>query len=587
MKNMKTKHIILALLSPLAFASCDYLDFDETSGLVTKENVYLYFNSTKQALTQVYSYMPQGYEAFTTLNTVNGEDFAMRDCASDDGEFGATGATVQYVNNGSWSAINTYDTAWELYEGIRAANSFLVEIENTDFTRYEEDGQYQNWIRQLRYFPYEARVLRAYYFFELARRYGDIAMPTTVLTAEQANTIEKTPFDDVISFIVDECDACISNNNLPDSYVNEPSSEVGRITRGFAMALKSKALLYAASPLHNPTGDTQRWRESAQAAWDIINSGLYTLDPNLVDASTGNDYTTILNSPEVVLFRSNSADSEFELYNYPLRFTNGNRSGTDIPYTNFPSQNLVDAFETVNGYAVTLEDNVGWVSDDPNFDPQAPYDNRDPRFYRTILANGMEFSGGQGGTIETYEGGSDYYSTIEAGGTPTGYFLRRYVNENTSFETGTVTSFQHVWMIYRYAETLLTYAESMVNLYNDPEATGDYGLSARTALNQVRTNAGMPEIPACSASEFIERLRNEWRVEFAFEDHRFWDVRRWQIGNETQRQLYGVRIVRSGNTYTYYKNLYETRTWADRMYLYPIPQEERFKNTNLTQNTGW
>ena len=83
---MKTKHIILALLSPLAFASCDYLDFDETSGLVTKENVYLYFNSTKQALTQVYSYMPQGYEAFTTLNTVNGEDFAMRDCASDDGE---------------------------------------------------------------------------------------------------------------------------------------------------------------------------------------------------------------------------------------------------------------------------------------------------------------------------------------------------------------------------------------------------------------------------------------------------------------------------------------------------------------------
>ena len=115
----------------------------------------------------------------------------MRDCASDDGEFGAYAANIQNANNGNWSPIKTYDDAWTLYRGIRAANSFLTEIAQVDFSRYEHDGQYQNWMKQLKYFPYEARVLRAHYFFELARRYGDIAMPLEVLTEEEANTIGK------------------------------------------------------------------------------------------------------------------------------------------------------------------------------------------------------------------------------------------------------------------------------------------------------------------------------------------------------------------------------------------------------------
>lgn len=581
---MRSKYIIFSILASLSLASCNFLDYDETSGQLTKEDMYMYFSRTKGMLTQVYSYMPQGYEPFSTLNGYSTEDLAMRDCASDDGEFGTTSAAVQYVNNGNWSATRTYDTAWELYNGIRAANGFIIDVANVDLSRYEHDGQYDNWMRQLEYFPYEARVLRAYFFFELARRYGDIAMPLTVLTEAEANSINKTPFNEVISFIVSECDEAAQN--LPDSYVSEPSSEVGRITRGFAMAVKSKALLYAASALHNPSMDAELWKTSARAAQDIIKSGLYQLDPNLVDATTGNTYSTILNSPEVVLMRSNSASNTFELYNFPLSYTNGQRTGTSISDTNFPSQNLVDAFETVNGYAVTLGDN-GWECEDPAFDPQAPYDNRDPRFYRSVLTNGMTF---KERTIETFEGGNDYYSSVTDGATPTGYFLRRYIDETTSFETGAAVTTQHVWAIYRYAETLLAYAESMVNAFGDPEYTdGEFTLSARAALNQVRRNAGMPDVAPCSSAEFLQRLYNEWRVEFAFEDHRFWDVRRWKIGSDTQRQLYGLRIVREDDgTYTYYRNLYETRTWNDRMYLYPIPQDELYKNTNLNpQNTGW
>lgn len=107
-------------------------------------------------------------------------------------------------------------------------------------------------------------------------------------------------------------------------------------------------------------------------------------------------------------------------------------------------------------------------------------------------------------------------------------------------------------------------------------------------LNEVRINAGMPVITTTDKDEFIRALRNEWRVEFAFEDHRFWDVRRWKIGDSTQKELNGVTITKTANTLSFQKMLYENRTWTDRMYLYPIPQEELFKNEHLyPQNNGW
>ena len=364
---MKTYRIITTLLSAAVFVSCNYLDFDETNGLNTHDNIYKYFDNTKQMLTNVYSYIPQDFGAV---------EEAMRDCASDDAEFGNTGGGVQDFNNGNWSALKT------LYNGIRAANEFIASIADVDFSRFEYGPSYPNWERQLRYFPYEARMLRAFYFFELARRYGDIAMPTRMLTIEEANTIGKTSFDEVIGFIVAECDACAADGNLPNTYVGEPGNETGRITRGFALALKSKALLYAASELHNPSMDVERWKRSAKAALDLIETGLYSLDP----ADKSNNIT----SPEVVLLRMNSDDNTFELRNFPIRFTEGRR--TTAATGTFPTQELVDAFQTKNGYPVTLGVN-GWQCDDPQFNAQTPYANRDLRFARTILANGSQFKG--------------------------------------------------------------------------------------------------------------------------------------------------------------------------------------------------
>ena len=560
------KKIIYILSAALLLTGCNYLDFDETSALYNREDMYKTYSNIQKMLTNIYGYMPN-------KDIVDVSD-AMRDCGSDDAEFGDPSATVQRYNNGNWSALQTVDTKWSLYNGIRSANEFLESIKEVDISRYQYDSKYNQWQQHLALYPYEARTLRAYYLFELARRYGDIPMPLTMLSVDEANSIHKTPFDEVIDFIVEECDTCILK--LPDSYMNMLDSEYGRVTRGFAMAVKTKALLYAASPLHNATGDKAKWLKAAKAAQDIIESGLYTLDPNETANAAGNS------SPEVIMQIMRSESNSFEKYNFPVRLTMGKRTSMSGTY---PTQNLVDAFQTLGGYDITLTED-GWQTDDPAFDITKPYEGRDPRFARAVLADGMQL---KGYTIETFVGGADYSATRQDLGSPTGYYLRRYIMENSDFTPEAEVGQKHSWIVYRYAEALMTYAEAANEYFNDPDATNaELHLSARAALNQIRANAGMPDVTVAGHDAFKTAVQREWRVEFAFEDHRFWDVRRWKIGPETQKEISGVQIIKGAEGKTYSRMKVESRTWADRMYLYPIPQSELFCNTNLgPQNPGW
>ena len=546
-------------------AGCNFLDFDESSSDYSRDDMYRTYSNIQKMLTNIYGYMPN--------KNIYDISSAMRDCGSDDAEYGDPDASVQRFTNGTWSALNTVDDKWStMYSGIRSANEFLESIKTVDLSMYQYETKYQRWLEHLQYYPYQARVLRAYYFFELARRYGDIPMPLTMLTAEEANMIVKTPFDDVIDFIVSECDE--SAKNLPDTYVGLLDDEVGRVTRGFALAVKTKALLYAASPLHNPSGDKSKWEKAAAAAKEIMDLNIYQLDPD----EKANNST----SQEVIFAIMRSESTSFELYNFPVRFTEGQRT---YIAGNYPTQNLVDAFQTANGYDITLGAN-GWQTSDPDFDVTKPYEGRDPRFARAILADGMTF---KGSTIETFVGGKDYSATRNDLGSPTGYYLRRYIQESTSFTPENTVTNKHQWIVYRYAEALLTYAEALNEYLGDPTTTGGaFSISALEALNMVRANAGMPDVKATSQSDFREAVRREWRVEFAFEDHRFWDVRRWDIGQATQGQIDGVEITRSGGKSNYKRVTVETRTWSARQNLFPIPQSELFCNTNLNpQNTGW
>jgi hypothetical protein len=567
---MKKIFYILSLV--VLSAGCHVLDFDETSSDFTREDMLTSYSNIEKVLTNVYGYMPN--------KDIADVSSALRDCGSDDAEYADPEASVQRFTNGNWSAISTVDDKWSLFGGVRAANDFLDMVwdeeakdikeqikENLSIFKYT--SKYNQQMEQLALFPYQAKVLRAYYFFELARRYGDIPMPLVKLTAEEANEIEKTSFDEVINFIVAECDEAAAK--LPNTYVGMLDDQIGRVTKGFALAVKAKALLYAASPLHNPGGDKTKWQKAALAAKAIMDLNYYRLDP----AEKANNYL----SPEVIMAICRSESSSLEANNYPVRLTYGLRNSMG---GSFPTQNLVDAFQTKNGFDITLGAN-GWETNDPNFDVTKPYENRDPRFARAILANGMTF---KGFTIETFVGGKDYSATRSDLGTVTGYYLRRYLVEDVDFTPEAQKSAKHQWIVYRYAEALLSFAEA-ANEYLGSPTDASLGISALDALNQVRENADMPSVEVTTYADFQKAVRREWRVEFAFEDHRFWDVRRWDIGQSTQGQVDGVEIIKSGNNFTYSRKTVENRSWAAKMNLFPIPQSETFSNPNLTQNTGW
>ena len=557
------KKLVYILSAFILVTSCSFLDFDETSTQNTRETMYTTYSNIQKMLTNIYGYMPN--------KDIADVSSALRDCGSDDAEYADPDASVQRFTNGNWSPVQTVDDKWSLYKGIRSANEFLESFETIDLSMYQYDAKYARWQEHLQYYPYQARVLRAYFFFELARRYGDIAMPLTMLTAEEANAIGKTSFDDVIDFIDRECTECAAH--LPTTYIGLLDNEYGRVTNGFALAVRAKALLYAASPLHNPGKDKAKWQKAAKAAKDIIDLNQYVLDK----AEKANNYL----SREVIFAIARSESTSFERYNFPVRFTEGQR--TSMAGT-FPTQNLVDAFQTKAGYDITLQAD-GWHTDDPAFDITKPYEGRDPRFARAILANGMTF---KESTIETFVGGKDYSATRGELGTVTGYYLRRYIQESTSFTPENTVTNKHQWIVYRYAEALLSYAEAVNEYLGSPTATdATFTMSALEALNQVRANADMPDVEVTSYADFQTAVRREWRVEFAFEDHRFWDVRRWNIGQSVMGQIDGVEIVKNGSALSYSRKVVESRVWAEKMNLYPIPQSETFNNANLTQNTGW
>lgn len=556
--KIKSFYILMAILFSLT--ACDHLDFDESVG-ESKEFYYSYFDKTRSLVNHHYSYL---YQDFGVLNG------AMLDCATDDAEYAYTSSNVQNFNNGSWSALNTLDARWsESYKAIRSINDFLKSYEDADFSRFENNVNYEDNLKLMKSLTFEARLLRALYLFDLAKRYGDIPMPMSVLTIEEANNVSETSFDNVIEFIVDECDATAAE--LPTVYTQDVG-ETGRVTKGVAMALKSRALLYAASKLHNQSGDVEKWKKAAAAAANLMNTGIYQLEAN-INTDITNKITSA--SKELIMVRRNGTGNDFEKKNFPIGYEGGN-SGT------CPTQNLVDAFQTKTGYDVALTQ-AGWQSDDPNFNAENPFANRDPRMNKILLYNGVSF---KGRALECFQGGKDGQPV--QGASVTGYYLKKYIKENIDLTPGINSKDYHHWIVFRYAEILLNYAEAMNEAFGADYTDATYTMSATEALNMVRTRAKMPAVSAgLSKEDFNWVLRRERRVELAFEGHRFWDIRRWMIGEDTQKNIYGAEIVKSGDNVNYSLKLVETRVWDNKMNLYPIPQREIYINKKLTQNSGW
>lgn len=549
---MRYLKYLLFFVVLLSFTGCDYLDYDE---IQPYNDVLIWADRyrTRDFLNNVYGRMG------TDLNQIGD---AVRASATDDAEEYSTFADVQKMNDGRWSAIQNVDGRWsDLYNGIRQANAFLEKFSVDSFKSRQYNDDFEQWMEQFRLFPYQAQFLRALLYFKLIKRYGHVPLITKTLPLDEANQVKPSSYEEVTDFIVNQCDSVIPL--LPITYNSLPYNETGRATRGAAMALKTKALLYAASPLHNPSNDLEKWKKAAVAAKAIIDAGWYSLE---------SDYSNIfnnVNSEELIFGRRENESNYFERDNYPIGYEGANKNGT------MPTQNLVDAYEMQS---------TGLPINDPTsgYDPQYPYQGRDPRLKKTIIVNNSMWKGRK---VECWQGGLD--GPPQPGATTTGYYLKKYVVENVSLDPSHKTTAKHLEVIFRYGGILLDYAEAMNEAYG-PEDPADLGMTALEAVNKIRDRADMPGFPTgMSKEEFRKKLRNERRIEMAFENQRFWDIRRWKIGPSTTN-IKGMQITKnSDGTFTYKEVTVEQRVWNDKMYLYPIPQSELFINKALEQNPGW
>ena len=381
--------------------------------------------------------------------------------------------------------------------------------------------------------------------------------------------IYRQSYDSCVSFIVNEIDA-ISKLLQVDWNAAERPEVYGRATAGAALMLKSRVLLYAASPLHNPMHDEQKWIAAAKAAKAVLDckkvgskiKPLYELDTkyqNLFVAPSS--YSSV----EVIFFIKFVNSNLLERLNYPIG-TPGGQSGVA------PSQNIVDAYERL----------PGWEED-------KPYENIDPRFNYTIACNGSTWNGR---TIESYVGGIDGPDRYRA--SRTGYYLKKFLSPSLNLTGSTPDTSLKCWIFMRYAEAMLNYAEAMNEVYgpNGMNASLGLNLSARTVLNQVRKRAdvALPNVTTSEQSAFQQLVRHERQVELAFEGHRAWDLRRWKMGAVLKEPLRGVRIAKNQDgSLSYDYEEIEPRVFDEsKMYFYPIPQSEINKIDIINfQNGGW
>lgn len=562
---MKQKRILFGLACMSLMVSCADLDYHEYT-TYDKNYVFTDFDRTAGVVTDIYSFLDSDIPTDGSLCS-----------ACDESEYAWSWSSVFGYTDGRWSPSNPY-SRWD-FAGIRRANFFLTEYVNADFSELKYDKDYEAEMKRFNRYPYEVRFLRAYFYFNLARAYGDVPLITKVLTEDEANQVTRTPVAEVFDFIVKECDAILEADQLPVRYsdlvgdaANGSSTDGGRVTKQAVMALKARTLLYWASPLFNKENNSGLWRQAAQANKDVIDF----CTANGISLGKYSEIwgTNNWQAGEMIFVRRVGDMNWPETTNFPVGMENGN-SG------NCPTQTLIDAYEM-------QATGLAWDEPGSGYDQTDPYAGRDPRLAMTIAVNGDKWPDTNPNPLETYQGGRNGLPL--AGATPTGYYLKKYLDKTIDISTSTGSgSTRHNWVTYRLGEFYLNYAEAVFNYLGSADATdGTFTMSAVDAVNVVRSRSdvNMPGFPTgLSNDEFTEKYRRERMVELAFEGHRFWDVRRWKDG-ASQKSIIEMQITKNGDRYTY-NRVPKPRYWDDKMYLFPIPDSEIRKNPNLTQNPGW
>ena len=544
---------VLSFLIPLSsflFSSCsEQMDYKEFK-IDDAEYIKKKFERAGGLITTIYAKLDYDFG--------NNYDGAMLSSATDESVYSQSGNAVESFYNGAWSPVNANGSLWTTcYEGISYANLYLDEFTGLTFDDYLLDINYQQEMHQYNNFQYEARFLRAYFYFLLVRQYGGVPLKTANLDAAEANNLPRATAEDIFKFIDDECVA-IKDTIIKD-YADLGNmalsvSETGRANNLAVLALRARAALYHASPLFNPSNDQSLWKAAAQANLDVINackarqftlsadySGLFQGQTNWKDASA---------LKEIIFARRVlNASNSFEKYNFPVGMSGAGAGGQG---GNCPTQNLVEAYE-----------------------------DGDIRLAATVAKNGEMWPNANTQPLETFIGGVNGLPNVNA--TTTSYYLKKYVDGTTQIGGNGENSFYHVWVTFRLAEFYLNYAECLLNLSDK----SGFAMTAVQAINTVRKRAGLADLSDAEAT--LDACKHERFVELAFEGHRFFDVRRWKEADKYFKTIYGLEITKNGDdSFTENKKVLQNRLWEDKMYLFPIPQSEILKSGGtLTQTPGW
>jgi len=566
MKNLFTYILSgLTITMTLGIWSCNTFE-NEPVDRLTEDYVFNPQDSTagyfSQTFYAIYAQLPDLHNRISNNYLDAGTDDAIPTVYD-------TGSSIEDYRNGQLSPSNTVEgsSSWNLfYTGIRRANLFLSKWDAQPATTKLS-------ATNLKYMKGEALLLRAYFYFELFKRWDGVPIVfDTVYGLDDQINLPRSSRDVLVKYINDQID--LAMNYLPEASLPKTADNMyNRVNKGVALALRSRLNLYLASPLYNPTNDVTKWQAASNAAKAIIDLNVYALH------TTAPGFQTVFITPknnEVIMgsvLTSSSGSNTVEVNNSPCGYYS--LSIKCQGYTS-PSQNLVDAFLTINGKT---------IDKDVTYNPQKPYDNRDPRLKYTIFYNGTKWLNRD---VETFEGGLDKPNR-QFKQTQTGYYLRKFMGNN---ETSTSLAAQkRTYNIIRYAEILLNYVEALNEVNKD-------NADIITYLKQIRQRAGINAgtdgrygLPTTfTQSEMREIIRNERRIELAFEEHRFWDIRRWKTAEIVMNQpVKGVVITKQADgTLMFTKTNVRSQVFdASRMYWYPIPRSEMVANSALTQNPGW
>lgn len=267
---MKLNTFLCGVLCLGALSACsEEMDYHEYNNY-DEDFVKLNFGNVGGLITNIYSDLDTDFGSYSG---------AVLGAATDEAEYAYSGGAIETFYNGTWSPVNTPAGAWSsCYRAISNCNLYLERFTGLTFPELEMNADYKPQMYRYNNYRYEVRCLRAYYYFLLVRQYGDVPFSDHVLTADESNSLPRTPAQDIFDYIIAECDA-VKDSIIAD-YANLPadvalpaeSPETGRVNRLTVLALKARAALYAASPLFNPTGDKELWHRAALANKELLDA---------------------------------------------------------------------------------------------------------------------------------------------------------------------------------------------------------------------------------------------------------------------------------------------------------------------------